>query len=330
MTDSFWLKFIQPERRLHSHETIAEMLMISALMYGVLACGGIIAMTLPLWPGMDKPVIYTVCLSAIVMGALFFVLRERIPTWLAVMHIPIGICMITLIVEAAYAPQSVAIAVAYVVGSTYIFHYYTRQSAFGLLSIALVGLSWAMISNDIQGWQGTVFFVAVCMLVNGEVARITAERINQMATRDKLTGLLNRETIESIITGKLLSNQIPFSIVLFDLNAFKAVNDNHGHLMGDEVLRQVARAMKANTPMGAGYAARWGGDEFIVLLQGNSYGHEEDIATSIRRDLTGIIGFECGISQARLHDSLDELIHRADTGMYKNKRNRRATDVAVA
>ena len=169
----------------------------------------------------------------------------------------------------------------------------------------------------------------MCSLINGEVARITATRINHLATRDKLTGLLNRNTIECICEDMLRTGKIPFTLIMFDLNAFKAINDNAGHLKGDEVLVQVAEAMRRYNPDNA-YASRWGGDEFMILVPGDDSEEVDRITTGISDELDGVIGFEYGTSVAQADDSLDMLVHRADTGMYSKKRNRRATDMAVA
>ena len=92
------------------------------------------------------------------------------------------------------------------------------------------------------------------------------ERLQEEAVRDTLTGLHNRRYLVSALDAAVAADE-PFALVLLDVDHFKAVNDTHGHQSGDDVLCAVARQLAAGT-RGGDALARWGGEEFVVLLHG--------------------------------------------------------------
>jgi diguanylate cyclase (GGDEF)-like protein len=85
-----------------------------------------------------------------------------------------------------------------------------------------------------------------------------------LASKDDLTGLLNRRSIESRIKAAIAVKR-PFCVIMFDLNGFKQVNDTHGHAAGDSLPTQFAEELRSNI-RASDIAGRWGGDEFVLLL----------------------------------------------------------------
>jgi diguanylate cyclase (GGDEF)-like protein len=156
----------------------------------------------------------------------------------------------------------------------------------------------------------------------------------KMALTDRLTGIANRRGIEREISQELLRLRrfsTPVSFVLFDIDHFKVINDAHGHGTGDEVLRLVAKAI-ASSVRDTDLVARWGGEEFLVVLPETSYTGALLCAEKIREKVATVserVGFDVTISgglyQPGPGESISDLLTRADARLYeaKNKgRNR--------
>lgn len=122
---------------------------------------------------------------------------------------------------------------------------------------------------------------------------IALKKAEYVANRDSLTGLLNRRAFEAAAEEMRLigGNGAKLAIILVDLDHFKSINDSYGHPMGDEVLKSTATLIQEITgPMsligrGDGAVARWGGEEFILLLSNCSLDHAVETAELIRARL---------------------------------------------
>lgn len=142
-----------------------------------------------------------------------------------------------------------------------------------------------------------------------------------LARTDELTGLPNRRRL---IAELNTFGETEGALLLLDLNGFKPVNDQYGHLAGDKVLRQVASRFSRSLPTGA-ILARLGGDEFGVLLNGN-YESTIEIAHALNATLSypiNVDGVSLSLSVAIGHvqnDGKGDLLHRADEAMYVAKR----------
>ena len=132
------------------------------------------------------------------------------------------------------------------------------------------------------------------------------------------------------------------TLVLADLDDFKAVNDIHGHTVGDDVLREFAAVLKA-TVRDSDLAGRWGGEEFMLLLPGTDAAGGANLADRVRTALTErsflgrdgeVVTVTCsfGVAQHRAGDHERELFASADRALYRAKRegkNRVETGAAV-
>lgn len=159
----------------------------------------------------------------------------------------------------------------------------------------------------------------------------TQERLRRLATRDPLTGLLNRGALlDTLGNGFEHARDLGLSLsVLFaDIDHFKAVNDEHGHAAGDEVLRNVAKALNT-TVRPQDLVGRYGGEEFVVGLLETDRAAAAMVAERIRvavARLPGPIPVTISIGLASLEPntgSLDELLIAADTALYRAKANGR-------
>lgn len=101
-----------------------------------------------------------------------------------------------------------------------------------------------------------------------EAAELSSERLRQAAYTDALTGLPNRRALEERLLSWTSADRRPprqFAVAIFDADHFKAINDTHGHDVGDEVLRELGRRLRARVRSGD-LVGRWGGEEFCALL----------------------------------------------------------------
>ncbi len=157
------------------------------------------------------------------------------------------------------------------------------------------------------------------------------------ADTDGLTGLLNRRKIQSKIENNLCnlkSSGVPMSVIMLDIDNFKCINDTYGHKEGDMVIKALAGILMDKKIIGMSdyFAGRWGGEEFMVLLNNTELPEAEKIAERIRvafgtADLGGIPTqtISLGVAQAGLCDSADTLCSRVDMWLYNAKESGKNT-----
>ncbi|MDF1821133.1 MAG: sensor domain-containing diguanylate cyclase [Alcanivoracaceae bacterium] len=181
--------------------------------------------------------------------------------------------------------------------------------------------------------EATLLALAVAYLVRRhEMARRQAEH---RASIDPLTGLCNRRALASrgeALLAMARRNGQPLSLVLFDLDHFKLINDRHGHAAGDQVLRDTARLMEEQCRAGD-LTARWGGEEFLFLLPDTDVVRAQVLVTRLREYLQdriqlagqGALPVSASFGIAGLDDeqTLEQLVNKADRMLYEAKRQGR-------
>jgi len=172
----------------------------------------------------------------------------------------------------------------------------------------------------------------------------TREQLRYEATHDALTGIYNRRHLQTLL-GEALSQasryNIPFSVVLLDLDHFKQVNDTHGHPAGDAVLKAVVDALNACI-RDADTMGRWGGEEFLILLPhtGNSEAVKaakqwlkriQDTPITLPDGQQIHCSFSAGVASYKdngkkptTFERTEALLHAADQRLYQAKNNGRA------
>lgn len=162
------------------------------------------------------------------------------------------------------------------------------------------------------------------------------ERIQVLATRDELTGLFNRRHMTELLHRQMQIPQ-PLCIALVDIDHFKRINDSHGHRVGDEVLQNFGKALAAGLGQSA-IVARWGGEEFLVMIPGCKL---DEARASLERTRLEVertrmspgtaalrVTFSGGLAEYQHGEELEQAIERADQGLYaakKSGRNRTVT-----
>ena len=177
-----------------------------------------------------------------------------------------------------------------------------------------------------SGGQRHCFLVALHDL---RAQRQTEERLQRMAMVDELTGLPNRLAAQFHTDAALALPQPQFGILFVDLDGFKEINDSYGHDHGDQLLAMVGQRLRKSLP-GDAFLARWGSDEFLVVLAPGS--GDTEVRASAQLVLAVLAGhFELGLHEVRItptigavlapQDGIDRsvLLRKADSAMYAGK-----------
>lgn len=158
-------------------------------------------------------------------------------------------------------------------------------------------------------------------------------RLEELTVTDTLTGLANRRSLVEHLTRHLeryQRNGRPFSVLMLDLDNFKSVNDRHGHLAGDEVLRRFSASL-VGTIRSVDFAARYGGEEFTIILFETGSSDALDLAERIRYQVEHMrveikpglaltVTASIGIAEICDADAKpDDLLQRADAALYQAK-----------
>lgn len=195
------------------------------------------------------------------------------------------------------------------------------------------------ITDDVKPIRRVFFInIAISAIVTMLILALTLfavnryqRRLEHIAGTDTLTGLLNRQAFEIVFQQAILDSErrrIPLSAILFDIDFFKMVNDNHGHLTGDRILQDIATITK-NAVRESDIVTRWGGEEFLVLLKDCPLEKAAALAEKIRDMIAGH-DFELPASELRLTASLGvaeyayretwlSFFGRADKALYQAK-----------
>jgi len=157
------------------------------------------------------------------------------------------------------------------------------------------------------------------------------KRVALDANTDALTGIFNRRAFNQKLSEYLRESKKTFSLIMVDIDHFKKLNDQYGHLTGDKVLKFVATLIGKNI-RGQDYLARFGGEEFVIILPDTKLDSALCVANNIRSYLAdqalydssndmqlGRLTLSMGVASRQLSDSAEKLIERADKCLYLAK-----------
>lgn len=196
-------------------------------------------------------------------------------------------------------------------------------------SILDAGFSW--IALALPALCAFIYLIpSMAFLRKGQIAKRAKDEAEHLSQYDALTGLLNRRSFAELaqpLFGKNAADGDFIGIIYVDLDNFKKINDEFGHDGGDAFLRWTANAIEADLST-TGFAARFGGDEFVMCLPGVAHDQLRASAQNIlknvakgtqHREKTIIGNVSVGIHFAPSFENLDDALHAADLALYKSK-----------
>jgi diguanylate cyclase len=164
------------------------------------------------------------------------------------------------------------------------------------------------------------------------------EQTKREAKTDTLTGLANRKAFDDLVskvTQDADSSGLDVCLLFCDLDNFKDINDNHGHLVGDQVLKVIANALR-DSVKGRDLVARYGGEEFSIILLNTSLQNARTVADNIRQEVAakriqrkdtqqslGQITISFGVARYVPTEGVESFMQRADRALYMSKRKGR-------
>jgi diguanylate cyclase (GGDEF)-like protein len=199
------------------------------------------------------------------------------------------------------------------------------KSRLNLLSRSTESTNWQLLSDEAERLIKPTQDLAKQLAQAYDGVRQQGSRLMNFTGQrcDPLTGLCNRQALDETLENYLSMHRrygMVFSLAVFDIDSFKQVNEEHGHLHGDRVLAQVAELIEQNTRE-TDIVARFGGEEFIALLSSSDIDAAGLFAERIRATVEQIakVTVSGGIAVVGEDDDAKTLLTRADTALYAAK-----------
>ena len=174
--------------------------------------------------------------------------------------------------------------------------------------------------------------------------RVSLDRAQMESQIDELTQVGNRKFFDRELSRSMLevsNTSHPLSLLMIDIDFFKKFNDTYGHLVGDQVLKLVAKTLVENLK-GRDIIARYGGEEFVILLAHTNTDDAEKVANQLRASLAtkkitkrstneslGVITISIGATQFNIGEDAESFVGRADGALYKAKQTGRNRVVTI-
>ncbi len=159
-----------------------------------------------------------------------------------------------------------------------------------------------------------------------------SSKMAEKAKYDSLTGAMTKGSFNEIVGFKIMEAKhfdTPLSLIVFDIDHFKKINDSYGHLVGDQVLTEISSLVKSNLRKSEIFV-RWGGEEFIVLLPDTTLYNAVMVAEKLKINIgqhrfknVGRVTCSFGVAQLRREDTIESFIGRADKALYLAKQSGR-------
>jgi diguanylate cyclase (GGDEF)-like protein len=211
------------------------------------------------------------------------------------------------------------------------------------LHFLFIGLTFQNVSFLVEVYFASAFYIVILYLVARMKERYitqsaVADNMSKLAMIDSLTQVHNRRLLNQFLqeeVNRAERHNLPLSILLFDLDWFKKINDTLGHNTGDKVLQEVAQLLRQNIRTSDPFG-RWGGDEFLCLAINSGGEQAVELAERLREAVqrhkfsaVAKVTASFGVTAFQKGDTPETLVRRADLGLYKAKASGRNRVEAV-
>jgi len=218
------------------------------------------------------------------------------------------------------------------------YFYFAYNMKYGLDITVLVRPGPQKVPRAVELYTTDAFLIAAISCIIGIIVfslRLSVfyekEALKELISKDAMTGVLNHHAIcETLKTETLRANRydLPMSVLIIDIDHFKAINDTYGHQFGDEVIVEVAKIMQENCRE-TDYIGRYGGDEYLIVLTNTKSDKALEICDRLRKSIEAkqfenscTVTVSCGLKNHE-DENDDELIKHADEALYQAKKNGR-------
>lgn len=208
-----------------------------------------------------------------------------------------------------------------------------------VFALALVAALIPRLLPEQNDFQTTTIFITIVVMSSFAYAFsiVTNRQRNlliRLATKDPLTGAGNRRALENKMDEVVAAhsrNRAPSSLIILDLDHFKAVNDAHGHATGDQILRSITEIVNLRIRV-TDSIYRIGGEEFVVVLEAQDIAGAAHLAEQLRTIVEAnelvpdrAVTISLGVAEIRYKETSSDWLHRADEALYQAKRAGRNT-----
>lgn len=294
--------------------------------------GGLAMLAVALLPhpaGLVKPVFLVIGAVALPVAATVRLLRDRLPLTVYAWLLPVGTALVTVLTASGGGGSaSVALSFYFLWVVLYAVVFFTPVVAAVQIGLCVLGYVTVTATNHSFGYGELSAVEPVSLVVVvGTTATVVVHlvRVGHLSELDPLTSAANRRGLARALEQALragpqeASAGDPLILAVIDVDNFKELNDAQGHQAGDAVLQQLVTSWRAHLRQ-CDTVARFGGDEFIVLLP--ACGRDEATAILERlRHAATTLGVTCSVggTERQLGETASRLIHRADLALYDAK-----------
>ena len=301
-----------------------------AMIYGVGGAMCLFAAAFPISPETPVHLARVVGCACLVGAALILCFGRRLPPAAFQVAAIAGTLTNSVLVSACATNYGAALnSFAYLWIGIYAGQFFEQRAVRVQGAVIVVASGVALKLSGLPGMVTAWVLVAGSSVLASEALARVNSRLRRQLTTDPLTGLLNRAGfVVASERMRALADRggQPVSIALIDLDKFKRVNDLQGHAAGDELLVALGRAWRAEL-RGSEVLARFGGDEFALVMAGATRGGADEALNRLRT--ASAAEWSVGVVEWDRDESLDRAMARADAELYRAKRARRACEDVV-